>query len=255
MVPQQGGQLLPGGEAVRRLPGFGCGQLELKAALVHPLVGLQCGGAQRLGHVVAYGVQAVCYGFQSVQVLGQAGSSYSSGHGVGGVEQIAYHHHRQAGWLPGQGDQMGNGRVDQFDHHQHPHAPHQGVLQADIAPNVKGALGVVPPAGVVQLEQCPAAHQLHGAGHSAASEKQQQEVVLQRVQQPQHRHHAKAVNGADRSVQKAAVHQLAAGSGHIHHLAAPAQKGVQQKVGHCIVQGHIAQDCGVEKIHPRASSL
>ena len=117
----------------------------------------------------------------------------------------------------------------------HPHhdgcanAPQNAELQADVAAQIEGLVAVIPPGGVKQRLEGPAAHQLNEGGQQHSPRKQNQQVVLQRQQQGEHRRHAAAVNGAERPVQKAPVHQFAGVQRGVGHLGAPAQKCIDKK--------------------------
>ena len=80
----------------------------------------------------------------------------------------------------------------------------------------------------------------------AAAEIQQQQVIFQRCEEEEHQDHAEAVDGADRAVQEAPVHQLAGGGGGIHHLDAPAQTGVDEEKRKDMIKRETA-DCRIEK--------
>ena len=242
----------------RSVAGLGGGQLELQALLVQLLVGSQGGGAQQLGHGVAHGVDAVCQLFHGVQRLGKAGCLKGSDHHIGRIHGVEHAHEHK----PGEGrdhiHKAGNDRVDDAHDHQRAHAPQQAELQADVAADVEGEVAVVPPAGVVDLIQQPAAHQFQSAGQDDAADVQQQDAALQRGEQEQHQNHAKTVDGAHRAVEKAAVHQLAGGGGGVDDLQTPADAGVDQEVRQDVVRRkteyHGVRQKGKHKIPPTLSS-
>ena len=126
--------------------------------------------------------------------------------------------------------------MDGFHHHQRAHAPQQAELKADVAPDVEREVAVVPPTGVVNFFQCPAAHKFQRAGQDDAADVQRQNAVLQRREGKQHDDHAEAVDGAHRPVEKTAVHQLAGGCGSIDDLKAPPQTGVDEEKRKDMVQ-------------------
>ena len=242
----QGGSGIPGAQFGGIVPGLGSCQLELQAALVHLLVHVHGGGAQQLGHGIGHGVHTVGHLFQSIQLTGQVRGRKGGHHHVGGVAGVQDAHEDKAHHL---GDHLHKARdhgVNGLHHHNGANAPQKGELQADISADVEGEVAVIPPPGVVELVERPAAHQLQYAGQDHAAEIEQQQVVCQRRKGEQHDNHAKAVDGADRAVQKAAVHQLAGGNGGIDDLQAPAQAGVDQEKRQDLIQRKAA-DHGVDK--------
>lgn len=130
----------------------------------------------------------------------------------------------------------GDDRVDHLHHDEGAHAPQQRELKADIAADVEGIIAVVPPAGVVELVQRPAACQFQRTGQDDAADVEQQQAVLQGRQQEENDDHAEAVDGADRTVQEAAVDQLAGGDGGVNDLKAPADAGVDEEVREDLVE-------------------
>ena len=224
-----GGSGLTGRQLVVAVPGLGGGQLELQEALVHLLVHVQRGGAKDLGHGVADSMHTVGHLLESVQLPGEVGGGDGGSHHVSGIHRVEQTHQHKAHQRRKDVHQRGNGGMDDLDHHHGTHAPHQRELKADIAADVEGLVGVVPPAGAVELIQRPSAHQLQGTGQDDAAEIQQQQVIFQRCEEEEHQDHAEAVDGADRAVQEAPVHQLAGGGGGIYHLDAPAQTGVDEE--------------------------
>ena len=234
-----GGPLhLPAGQLVAEL---GPGQFQLQAAFIQLLVGVQGGGADEAGHGVADGVDAVGNLFQGVQLGGEADGGDGGDHQVSGIHQIADGQDHPAGSGRDGSHQHGHRRMHQLHHDHRANAPVKAELKADIAPQVEGLVGVIPPAGVVDLVQHPAPRQLDGAGEDHSPEKQQQIAVHQRGQEKQQRQHPEAVDGADRAVEKAPVYQLAGDKGGVNHLAAPAQKGINQKIKGDLIQGESKQ--------------
>ena len=219
------------------IPRFGGGKLELQPSLVQLLVGGQGGGAQQLGHGIADGVDAVAQLLHGVQRIGQRRGSNGGSHHVHRIYGVQKAHEDDPHKGRDQGYKVCHHRVHDAHDHQRAHAPQQAEFQTDIAPDIKGEIAVIPPAGVVDLVQRPAAHQLQRTGQDDAAEIQQQDAVLQGRKCKQHDNHAKAVDGADRAVEKAAVHQLAGGGGSIDDLQTPAHAGIDQEIGQNVVQG------------------
>ena len=79
--------------------------------------------------------------------------------------------------------------------------------------------------------------------------------MLQRRNGKQHDDHAKAVDGADRAVEKATVDQLAGGSSGIDDLQTPAHTGIDQEIGQNMVQRKAAyHGLGEKTNHERLRS-
>ena len=97
-------------------------------------------------------------------------------------------------------DQGENQRMDQPHGERHRKAPHNREAQADIAPQIKGLVGIIPPPGMERLLQNPAADQLHQGTQQHAQKKQQHQIAGNRFQQQQGPQHSHAVNGAHRAV-------------------------------------------------------
>ena len=76
------------------------------------------------------------------------------------------------------------------------------------------------------LLQGEACDPLQGGGEQDGAQKEQQQVVAQRLQTGQHNDHAKAVNGADRAIEESAVDEFSADQSGKTYFRAPAQKGV-----------------------------
>ena len=137
-------------------------------------------------------------------------------------------------------------------HRKHAHqAPGQAEFQADVTAQIEFLFGIIPPCGVKQRFQRPAGDQLQRAGQQGAAHEQRQRPIRQRLQRHEHDHHAEAVDGADRPVQKAPVHPFAGAQGAEHHLQAPAQKGVDQKIPQNRVQGIFHSDTTSRKTASR----
>ena len=232
-----GSQRLTGrGALFSSVPRLGSGKLELQPPLVQLLVGVQGGGAQQLSHGVADGVDAVAQLLHGVQRIGQRRGGNGGSHHVYCVHGVQKAHEDDPHKGRDQGYKIGHHRVHDAHDHQRAHTPQQAEFQTDIAPDVKGKIAVIPPAGVVELIQRPAAHQLQRTGQDDAAEIQQQDAVLQGRKGKQHDDHAKAVDGADRAVQKAPVHQLTGGGGSVDDLQTPAHAGIDQEIGQNMVQ-------------------
>ena len=221
----------PGG-----VPRFGGGKLELQPSLVQFLVGGQGGGAQQLGHSIADGVDAVAQLLHGVQRIGQCRGGNGGSHHVHRIHGVQKAHEDDPHKGRDEGYKVRHHRVHDAHDHQRAHAPQQAEFQADIAPDVKGEIAVIPPTSVIELIQRPAAHQLQRTGQDDAAEIQQQDAVLQGRKRKQHNDHAKAVDGADRAIQKAPVHQLTGGGGGIDDLQTPAHAGIDQEIGQNMVQ-------------------
>ena len=112
-------------------------------------------------------------------------------------------------------------------HHQHRHGPkgHEAP-QAHAAVDVQKALGIVPPAGVKELFHRPGGQVFQRCGQNGAGRNSSRRAVLQRRKDEDHRHRARAVDGAHRPVEKAAVDQLFAGHGAEDALIHPADEAV-----------------------------
>ena len=251
-----GGQRFTQGTLFRcGLAGLGGGKLELQALLVQLLVGIQGGGAQQLGHGIADGMDAVGQLFHGVQCLGQTGGGKGRNDHVCRIDRIEHAHDDKANKGRDHIHKTGDDRVDDAHDHQRAHAPQQAELQADVAANVEGKVAVVPPAGVIELIQCPAAHQLQRTGQDDAADVQQQDAALQRSQGEQHDDHAEAVNGAHRAVEKAAVHQLTGGGGGKDDLQTPAGAGINEEECQHMVQRKAAHCGGREKVEHKAPPM
>ena len=183
---------------------------------------------------------------ESVQLPGKVGGGDGGCHHVSGIHRVKQTHQHKAHQRRNDVHQRGNGGMDDLDHHHGTHAPHQRELKADIAADVEGFVGIVPPAGAVELIQRPSAHQLQGTGQDDAAEIQQQQVIFQRCEEEEHQYHAEAIDRADRAVQEAPVHQLAGGGGGIHHFDAPAQTGVDEEKRKDMIKRETA-DCRIKK--------
>ena len=241
-----GSGCLAGVQLGRIVAGLGGRQLELQTALVHLLVHGHGVGAQQLGHGVADGVHTVGHLFQRIQVAGQVGRSKGGSDGVGGIEDVEQEHQDQAHQRRDEGHRIGDDGVDELHHDEGAHAPQQGKLQADIAADVEGVVAIIPPAGVVELVQRPAAHQFQRTGQDDAAEVEQEQAVRQGRQGEEDDDHAEAVDGADRAVQKAAVDQLAGRDGGIDDLQTPAEAGVDEEVREDLIQRKAA-DGGINE--------
>ena len=199
-------------------------------------------------------MDAVAQLLHGVQGVGQGGGRNGGGHHVRGVHGVEDAHQDHAHQRGDHGHQPGYDGVYDAHDHQGAHAPQQAEFQADVAPDVEGVVTVVPPAGAVQLVQGPAAHQLQDTGQDDTAQIEQQGVVHQRGQSIEHDDHAEAVDGAHRPVQEAAVHQLAGGHSGVDHFQAPAQTGIDQKIGQRLVQRKAADGgLGEEGYHKNTS--
>ena len=208
----------------------------MQPSLVQLLVGVQGGGAQQLGHGIADGVDTVAQLLHGVQRISQCRGSNGGSHHVRRVHGVQKAHEDDPHKGRDQVYKVSHHRVHDTHDHQRAHAPQQAEFQTDIAPDVKGKIAVIPPAGVVELIQRPAAHQFQCTGQDDAAYIQQQDAVLQGRKGKQHDDHAKAVDGADRAVEEAPVHQLTGGGGGIDDLQTPAYTGVDQEIGQNMVQ-------------------
>ena len=119
--------------------------------------------------------------------------------------------------------------MQQLDHKQAGQPPGNGEAQADIATQVKGLLGVVPPALVKQPLQHKAGQPLQQGGQGHRPKEEQQQVPPQRFQHPQYNDHTEAVDRTDRPVEKAPVDEPPGLEGGITHFRTPPQKGVDKK--------------------------
>ena len=126
----------------------------------------------------------------------------------------------------GEGYQQG---VAQKQAEQGQNAPHQGVFQTDVAVEVPGLLGVVPPLLPEDALQQGAGDQLQGGGQQHAAHKQEEGGAFQLREEHGEQHGGLAVNGGEGGVQKAAVEQLALFRRRGGGLHQPAQEGVDQK--------------------------
>ena len=232
-----GSQRLTGrGTLFGGVPRLGGGKLELQPSLVQFLVGVQGGGTQQLGHGVADGVDTVAQLLHGVQRISQCRGSNGGSHHVHRIYGVQKAHEDNPHKGRDQVYKVSHHRVHDTHDHQRAHTPQQAEFQTDIAPDVKGKIAVIPPAGVVELIQRPAAHQFQRTGQDDAAYIQQQDAVLQGRKGKQHDDHAKAVDGADRAVEEAPVHQLTGGGGGVDNLQTPAYTGVDQEIGQNMVQ-------------------
>ena len=234
--------------SVSGFAGLGGSKLELQALLVQLLVGVQGGGAQQLGHGIADGMDTVSQLLHGIQRLGQTGGGKGRNDYVCCVDRIEHTHNDKAHKGRDHIHKTGDDRVDDAHDHQRAHAPQQAEFQTDIAADVEGKVTVVPPAGVIELIQCPAAYQFQCTGQDDTADVQQQDAALQRGQGEQHDDHAEAVNGAHRAVEKAAVHQLTGGGGGKDDLQTPAGAGINEEEGQHMIQRKAAYCGGREKV-------
>ena len=119
--------------------------------------------------------------------------------------------------------------MEQLDHKHAGKAPGDGEAQADVAVEVKGLVGVVPPPLMEQLLQGEAGEPLQGGGEDHRAQKQQGQAARQGGEAGEDDHHAKAVDGADGPVEKAPVDKGSSDQGGVAHLGAPAQEGVDEE--------------------------
>ena len=164
-----GHRLTEGGALSGSVPRLGGGKLELQPSLVQLLVGVQGGGAQQLGHGIADGVDAVAQLLHGVQRIGQRRGGNGGSHHVYCVHGVQKAHEDDPHKGRDEVHKVCHHRVHDAHDHQRAHAPQQAEFQTDIAPDVKGQIAVIPPAGVVELIQCPAAHQLQCTGQDDAA--------------------------------------------------------------------------------------
>ena len=210
-------------------------------AFVQLFIRLQGSPAHLFGEPVAALAQRLGNAVQLAQVALQPGHHAQRGHQI----------HRKQGRHAAQQRQpdLVGDRQHQLHHHRvhHPHhdgcadAPQNAEFQADVAAQIEGLVAVIPPGGVKQRFEGPAAHQLNEGGQQHSPRKQNQQVVLQRQQQGEHRRHAAAVNGAERPVQEAAVHQFAGVQRGVGHFGAPAQKCIDKKQPEQLINGEKMQ--------------
>ena len=123
-------------------------------------------------------------------------------------------------------DELEDHRVHNIDDEHAGRAPDERELKADIALDVEGVLGIVPPLVMEELLHDKADEELQRRGEHHAAEKQQREIFLDRLQHQQHYQHTEAVDRADGAVEKAAVDKDAAAHRCKGDLAAPAEKRI-----------------------------
>ena len=119
--------------------------------------------------------------------------------------------------------------VDDLHHQQAGQPPGQGEAQADIAAQVERLVGVVPPALMEKLLQREANPQFQQGSEEHRAQKEQECVLHKRGEAEDHDDHAKAVDGTDRAVEKAAVDKFTGVQGEKADLQAPAEKGINKK--------------------------
>ena len=119
--------------------------------------------------------------------------------------------------------------MDDLHHQQAGQPPGQGEAQADIAAQVERLVGVVPPALMEKLLQREANPQFQQGSEEHRAQKEQECVLHKRGEAEDHDDHAKAVDGTDRAVEKAAVDKFTGVQGEKADLQAPAEKGINKK--------------------------
>ena len=99
-----------------------------------------------------------------------------------------------------------NHRLHHAHHEGCQNAPLHGTLQADAPLDIKGLLGIIPPCGMEKLFQYQPDEIFHNGCNHKAAQKQQQNRIRNRLQCQKNQQCACAVNGAERAIDKAAIH-------------------------------------------------
>ena len=120
-------------------------------------------------------------------------------------------------------------RVQKADAQNGEHAPHGRVFQAHVALKLELLARVVPPLAVEDLFQHPAGDELDERRQDHAAEEQEQRPVIQVGQEHREHERHRAVDGAQRHVQKAAVHEPLLLHGRLCRLQQPACERIDEK--------------------------
>ena len=128
-----------------------------------------------------------------------------------------------------QAHQQHHRRMEQIHHEQPDQPPGDGKTQADIAAQIEGLVGVIPPALMEELLQHKSGRQLQQGGQQHRPQKEQQQVLLERLQAEENNGRAEAVNGTHRPVEESPVDEFPRHQGRIAHLGTPAQQRINKE--------------------------
>lgn len=125
--------------------------------------------------------------------------------------------------------QAAGGGHDKAHHHRARKAPEYGEFQADIAVQVVGFIGIVPPLLTEYLFQQETRRPLESRAQYHGAYKQRQQVAREGAHKQGDKRHAYAVDGTDGTVEETPVHKALLHGRGIEHLCAPAEERVNEK--------------------------
>ena len=196
----------------------------LQGALACQALSVQRNGAFRevLPQLIRALPQLACDVFQIPQFAVQAHNGHHR-HQQVRHQQPSQHCQQHPAQRPGDvGKQPHKARHDVPDGHRPRQSPYHAELQADVAVQVVGPVRVIPPFLVEKLFQQKARQVFQRRAQQHGAHQLNGQAVPKGAQQGVDEHHAQAVNGAKRPVQKSPVDKALLPDGREDHFAAPA---------------------------------